>query len=310
MKTIYKSIFTFAILLSFNIVSISQTLFIDDFNYPVRDSLEGIGGWYQSGVNSPYNVRIISPGLSYTGYVGSGIGNTVFMGNQPNGDIVLNNFATQTTGNLYMVFMFRAASMTATATQGYNIGFDQSGGATNLNTRLYVRRVSADTYNFGVNKMAGVSFSNTVYNTNTTYLVVLKYAFISGVDNDSSKMYIFTSGVPVSEPSSPDAFVVSGTDMVDQGEVFLSNSYAQSGLDNSSVRIDGIRIGRTWQSVIMTSVKIISNEVPDRYSLFQNYPNPFNPTTKIQFSIPAGTDRDLSVQMKIYDYSEVKLQHL
>ena len=38
------------------------------------------------------------------------------------------------------------------------------------------------------------------------------------------------------------------------------------------------------------------------YKLFQNYPNPFNPTTKIKYSIPpVGTQRAVSVQLKVYD---------
>lgn len=43
------------------------------------------------------------------------------------------------------------------------------------------------------------------------------------------------------------------------------------------------------------------NSPPLDFVLYQNYPNPFNPTTKIQFSIPVGTGRHLSVQMKVYD---------
>jgi len=34
-------------------------------------------------------------------------------------------------------------------------------------------------------------------------------------------------------------------------------------------------------------VKIISNEIPVRCSLYQNYPNPFNPSTNIRFDVPA-----------------------
>jgi hypothetical protein len=49
-------------------------------------------------------------------------------------------------------------------------------------------------------------------------------------------------------------------------------------------------------------------EIPTNFSLEQNYPNPFNPTTTIKYSIPrhggnanVGTNRDLPVQLKIYD---------
>ena len=46
---------------------------------------------------------------------------------------------------------------------------------------------------------------------------------------------------------------------------------------------------------------LIGSEIPQQYNLFQNYPNPFNPTTKIRYSIPVGTKRAVSVQLKVYD---------
>ena len=43
-------------------------------------------------------------------------------------------------------------------------------------------------------------------------------------------------------------------------------------------------------------------DIPVTFHLFQNYPNPFNPVTKIKFQIPSvGTQRAVSVQMKVYD---------
>ncbi len=53
-------------------------------------------------------------------------------------------------------------------------------------------------------------------------------------------------------------------------------------------------------------IQIISNEVPESYSLYQNYPNPFNPTTKITFAISElhlplkGGDKE-GVLLRIYD---------
>jgi hypothetical protein len=45
------------------------------------------------------------------------------------------------------------------------------------------------------------------------------------------------------------------------------------------------------------SIKQLSNNLPETYSLKQNYPNPFNPLTKINFDIPENT----SVNITIYD---------
>ncbi len=274
----------------------AQGLFTDDFNYPVRDSLEGLGGWGLSGINSPYNIKVVSPGLTYPGYVGTGIGNCVVFTNNPNGDIVLNNFTTQTSGTLYMAYMIRVDSLTTQATQGTNIGFDQAGGATNLNTTLYVQRVSSTTFKFGIRKQGGVVYGANNYNINTTYLAVVKYSFVGGADNDSTKMYIFSSGVPSTEPTSPDAFTAAGTDLPDIGQVFLSNMYAQgTGLALSSVKIDGIRIGTTWAGSVLAAISVTSTEIPKGFYLGQNFPNPFNPLTNFYFSVPKSQNIKITV---------------
>jgi hypothetical protein len=39
---------------------------------------------------------------------------------------------------------------------------------------------------------------------------------------------------------------------------------------------------------------------PEEFLLYHNYPNPFNPTTKIKFSVPAGTRDRVSVQIIVY----------
>jgi len=296
--TIKKQIFTALLTLLLCSNLFSQNLFKDDFSYTVLDSLDGTGGWYRSGVNFPYNVQVKSPGLSFTGYAGSGIGNTAYLSNTAEGDIVFHNFPSQSSGRIYMSFMIRVDSMTATATNGYNIAFNPSTGGTFINTMLHVKRLSATTFNFGIRKSRNVSYSSTVYNTNTTYLAVLKYSFVNGDNNDSAKAYIFSSGVPAVEPAAPAAFTTDSIDVPSIGSVALSNGYAQGGpLRGSSVKIDGIRVGLSWASSILSSVELISNNIPDGLYLSQNYPNPFNPLTSIAFRVP----EEGSVKLQVFD---------
>ncbi|HMQ70416.1 MAG TPA: hypothetical protein PKA90_15630 [Ignavibacteria bacterium] len=238
----------------------SQSLLKEDFNYSVLDSLENSGGWIREGLNSIYNVKVVSPGLSYAGYIGSGIGNSAFFSNINEGDNLSHYFTLQNSGSLYASCLIRVDSFTATATSGFNIAFNQGTGGTYTNTTLNIKRLSATTFNFGIGKTSSPSYSSNTYNTNTTYLAVIKYTFVNGDNNDSVKMYIFNAGVPATEPSVPTAYNISGVDIANIGSVVLTNGYAQgNGLKSSSAKVDGIRVGTTWTNTVLQQINVQLN---------------------------------------------------
>ena len=240
--------------------SYSQPLYIENFNYSSRDSVENNGGWRATGPLTNINIKVVSPGLTFAGYLGAGSGNTSHFSNIQYGDIVLNTFTTQNSGTVYLSFILRVDSLTSTATEGYNICLDQSGGSTNLNTKTYIKKLSSSTFNIGINKGYGtVKYSPVVYTKNTNYLIVCSYTFISGADNDIAKVYVSASGVPATEPAVPSAADTSGTDVPDIGDVILSNQFIQSGLQGSSVKIDGIRIGTSWAKTLLQQYNIQLN---------------------------------------------------
>jgi hypothetical protein len=70
------------------------------------------------------------------------------------------------------------------------------------------------------------------------------------LNNNISRIYIGSSGVPATEPAIPAAADTSGSDVNNIGEVVLSNQFIQTGLQGSLVKIDGIRIGTSWASTL------------------------------------------------------------
>ncbi len=173
---------------------------------------------------------------------------------------MLSSFNVQISGTVYLSFLIRVDSLSASATEGFNICLDEGGGSTNLNTKIYIKKINSSTFNIGIKKCDGiVKYSPAVYSKNTTYLVMCSYTFVSGLNNDISRLYVSTSGVPATEPAAPATADTSGVDIDDIGEICLNNSFIQSGLQGSSVKIDGIRIGTSWSSTLFQQINLQLN---------------------------------------------------
>jgi hypothetical protein len=232
-----------------------QILLTENFNYPASDTLKGSGSWFRNSA-SVNDVKVKAPGLLFDGYGGSGVGNAAWFNNKPNGSIYVQNLVKMDTGTVYLSYLMNVDSMAKAATDGYNVAMDQYGGNTNVNLHSNIQRVNDSTYRIGVTKSQIMSYVKRTFSTKKTYLVILKYSFVpGGASNDSAKVFVFSSGVPLSEPSVPDTFIVSGNDAADIGEIWLANAFVQTGLQGSSLSIDGIKVGRTWNNIVTSGTQ-------------------------------------------------------
>jgi Secretion system C-terminal sorting domain len=80
--------------------------------------------------------------------------------------------------------------------------------------------------------------------------------------------------------------------------LIVSGSYIFAGA------LSGMVYRRTLSEMI-TSVNMVSSEIPVDFSMSQNYPNPFNPTTNVKIQMPKGG----FVKLTVFDISgkEVKI---
>lgn len=293
MKIFYLSLF---ITLSSTLNGFSQNVLTEDFNFKPADSLENSGEWYRSGLNTNYNIKVVSPGLEYLGYVGSGKGNSCLISNSGNGDIVYRNFTEPiTSGSVYMSFMLKLDSLPTTFTQGYCISYNPNTGGTNLNTALHIKRLSTATFDLGVRKLSSIAYANSVYNVNKTYLVVLKYSIINGMANDSSSLYVFENGVPTAEPLKPLSSTRDGDDYTGQASVYINNNYAQSGLEGCRIFIDGIRVGNSWSTSVLAVPSSVSSPESNSSTRIEIVPNPFQHSTRIKYQIPTRSLVNINV---------------
>lgn len=291
--TIFLAILTVLVLTNF---SFSQTYLVENFDYPNGDSL-GAHGWnWISGTTNILSAT--SPGMIYTGYPLSNIGNATTLATSGE-DSYKELGVADSVGSIYATFM---VDITAAQRQGdYFAAFLQTGSTTFYEGRLSARIVDG-VVNFGITK--GNSASDTTvagiwttgnYSLNTTYLVVLKYTFIAGTANDAVSLFVFPSGLPATEPT-PTVGPISAYTSADATSIGRFALRQGTATRAPNVILDGIKVTKSWSDILL-SVQNVSNNVSQSFELSQNYPNPFNPSTTINFNIPANG----FVKLNVYD---------
>lgn len=270
----------------------SQVLMDENFDYPAGDSLTAHGWVRHSGTQG--QPLVVSPSLTFSGYVLSGIGNAARLDTVGVSGIDVNKpFTADSSTTVYTAFMVKVLYATSTGEYFFHIG--NSVIATTLFRAKVFARDSSGSLQFGLTKAANTGiYAPGGYSYNTTYLIVIKYKFLTGsTTDDEVSMYIFSSTLPGTEPSTPTVgpLTEAVSDLNNAGTVAL-----RQGVNTQRPILiqDGIRVFKSWTNLV--SVKPIS-EVAEKFTLSQNYPNPFNPSTKVQFSIPENG----LVTMKIYN---------
>lgn len=200
------------------------------------------GAWknYSGTVNF---VQYVIPGLTYAGYTGSGAGGALISENGAGSREDLTwAFPSQTSGVVYVAQMMKFESAPATADFFNSIG-DAATGTPGYFNRIYVKS-SGGQFNIGVSRNSTTTpvYSATAYDYGTTYLVVSKFDYNSGI----SSLYVLSGAIPVLEPGTAAATSSGGTNP----SQLISMVIRQNTTSPLKVIYDGIRVATSWKDAV------------------------------------------------------------
>ena len=229
--------------------SYSQLL-TENFDYTTGTALT-TNSWTQIAAVVTNPILVSSPGLTYTDYIGSGIGNAATLVNSGQ-DVYKDLTSSQTSGSVYASMMI---NVTTGRTGDYFATFIENGSTTNFYGRLFVKQAANGNLAFGISKFSiSVSipaiYSDSIYSTGTTYLVVVKYAFNTGSGTDDEvSLFVFSGAVPSTEPA-PTVGPVTSTqaDAPSLGRFALRQGTAASA---PNLVIDGIYVETSWNNNVL-----------------------------------------------------------
>ncbi|MFN3756469.1 MAG: T9SS type A sorting domain-containing protein [Flavobacterium sp.] len=259
-------------------LTFGQTTFlVENFEYPAGDLLID-NGWFAHSASGTNSVAVSTSGLSWSGYVASGIGNAALVTNT--GEDVNRPFSTYPTeGSIYASFLMRVNAPFAAAGSGFffHLGYYSNTSTpvfTALNTAFRARTFVLQGTDPDTQFKLGLSFNTNDATGSTddltigqTYLVVIKYQFIEGAGNDEVSLYFFPEGANIeTEPATPDLgpFIGTAADAPVLQAVVLRQYNA-----SQDVTVDGIVVRDSW-NLLDPDLSIENVNLSD----ISMYPNP------------------------------------
>lgn len=223
--------------------------FAEDFSYTATQNITA-NTWTAIDAAGTNPIKVTSGGLTFTDYIGSGVGNAAALQSLGGEDDAKDIIPTQTSGNVYASFMLNVTSIAGT-TGGYFFALRSSGNS--HNGRIYAQ-ANGGGYNIGIGNAGSPAvtpvYLGTLYSFNTTYLVIVKYTFNAGVGDDLLSLWVYSVPPPASEPAA-DFGPIHMTNMTDATNI--SSILLRQGTNGNSpaLVIDGIYVRNTWDNGVL-----------------------------------------------------------
>ncbi len=214
-------------------------IWIEHFNYNPGDTLPDGTNWiWHSGKDG---IQVLSGSLSFPGYMAS-------EANRVKVDSVRTTDASRlldqqySTGAIYASFLMKVTGTPSTS--GTYFFHFMRGATTFFGGRVWIKRSSSPTtFQLGVSVTSNSPvWYNQDLSLNSTYLVVVKYQFVSGSNNDIASLWVFEEGqsIPSTEPA-PHVQKTGESDLF-----FIDRIALRQAAGIGPIEIDEIRVGLSW----------------------------------------------------------------
>jgi hypothetical protein len=247
-----KKIFYTLVFLGLTLGGKAQWIVNDDFNIPAASALTS-NGWTVTAANVVNVINTVSPGLTFTDYFNSGVGNAAALAN--NGQDIFIGGSGSTIDSVYATGMINVSAAQATGDYFFALLPDNSN--TNFIGRVFIKSTPGG-FLMGLSKgSGGTLYGSTVLSLNTTYAFALKYAFrTSTTTDDEVTLYVFTTSMPTTDPTTVEVGPITGTN--DAPNISRMVLRQGSAANAATLVVDGLRVGRPWSG----------NFLPVKYTSF------------------------------------------
>lgn len=263
-----KKLFTFLFALAaFNLSSHAELKFHESFNRTVGTELRSddfventttdVNNWHTYSGTSGY-IQVVAGNLTFDGYASEGVGNSIKMlSGFKADDLRLFSPVSNTAGNkVYAGALINVSELKASNSSDYFLALADA-TINNAYARLYVQSVKDAEGNYvgfqmGItknNETSSISWAEGTFSTNTTYLVVLEYEFVSGDKNDIARLYINPTSATTTASAVSSSTVTTQLDAAN----IQSFKLRQGSNTPAGVIVDEIKVATTWAELFETS---------------------------------------------------------
>ena len=240
MKNVTRLIIVLCCLILLSSRSFSQPNFEENFDYPTGDNLSN-HGWSARGTPGVYPILVVSGSLSFPGYSSSSIGNSVdVIGSSESLEDLTINFNIDSASNVYCSFLVKVASIGTIPDYFFHLREDPV--PTVLPGKVFIKDNGVGGFNFGLSKQSDtvIAWDITPRNFGETYLVVIKYEYVTGTDNDLIRMFI-NPPLTGTEPTTAD---LTNPDI--NTDLIINAVSVRQGSQTYNVQLDGINVSDSW----------------------------------------------------------------